>query len=215
MKQPLQGLYGITDSQLMPDDSTLLHAVEAALRGGMRLLQYRDKSQDRSRRLRQARALQALCHRYSAPLLINDDVELALAVGAAGVHLGQEDGCLEQARRLLGPSAIIGATCHDSLALAEQAATAGVDYLAFGRFYPSQTKPNARPADPDILLQAKDRFNRPVVAIGGIDLDRGQALISQGADLLAVVHGLFGQTDAEAQARAFARLFATDPRNRR
>lgn len=203
------GLYGITDSQLMPDTEQLLYAIESALKGGMQLLQYRDKSGDKVSRLKQAQALQALCSRYQVPLLINDDIELALNVGAAGVHLGQQDTSLVEARKRLGPHALIGVTCHNRLDLAEQAVQDGASYLAFGRFFSSQTKPLAAPADPSILQQAKQQFSLPVVAIGGITLERAPALINQGADLLAVVHNLFNAPDIEAQAHAFQACFAT------
>ena len=133
MSSPLRGLYAITDSQLLAD-GRLLPYVEAALKGGARLLQYRDKSDDQARRLREASVLAELCARHGAELIINDDAELAARLGV-GLHLGQADGSLAAARALLGRKAIIGATCHASLALAEQAAREGASYIAFGRFF--------------------------------------------------------------------------------
>ena len=203
------GLYAITDSQLTPP-ATLAASVEAAIRGGTVMVQYRDKSAPMAERLVQARNLQSVCAAGGIPLLINDDAELAKRVGAAGVHLGQTDGSAAEARRLLGDVAIIGITCHANLALAKSASGAGADYLAFGRFFTSSTKPDAPAAATDILAEAK-RFNRPVTAIGGITTENGELLIRAGADLLAVVGGLFGGSPEviEQKAKTFQRLFAS------
>ncbi|MGM0774702.1 MAG: thiamine phosphate synthase [Pseudomonadota bacterium] len=203
------GLYAITDSQLLTADR-LLPAVEAALRGGAVLVQYREKTAPQPERLRQARDLVALCNSARVPLIINDDPELARRSGAAGVHLGQSDSSVVNARQQLGEHAIIGATCHADLALAASADRDGADYLAFGRFFNSNTKPNAPAADTSVLARAR-QFGRPVTAIGGITADNGEVLIRAGADLLAVVGGLFDGDPAtiEGRARQFARLFAT------
>jgi len=204
----LSGLYAITDSQLLAGGK-LLPYCEAMLRGGARLLQYRDKSQDRARRLNEARQLALLCQRYQAHLIINDDLELAAEL-RVGLHLGQQDGSICEARARLGDNAIIGATCHNSLSLAQQALDEGASYLAFGRFFPSQTKVNAPLADLSTLQTASTRFNLPLVAIGGITLDNAQVLLQNGANMLAVVHDLFAQNHSEAvenRARAFAALF--------
>ncbi len=206
--KPLRGLYAITDSQLLAD-GRLLPWVEAALRGGVRLLQYRDKSTDAARRLREAEALAELCLRHGARLVINDDAELAARLGV-GVHLGQSDGSLAAARALLGREALIGATCHASLELAEQARSEGASYLAFGRFFTSNTKPGAPAATPELLEAARARFRLPLVAIGGVTLDNAPGLIERGASLVAVVHALFAADSAaevERRARAFAALF--------
>ena len=141
------GLYAITDSQLLPADK-LLAAVEAALRGGAVLVQYREKSAPQPERLRQATDLVALCNSARVPLIINDDPELARRCGAAGVHLGQSDSSLANARQQLGEHAIIGATCHADMALAISADRDSADYLAFGRFFHSNTKPDAPAAKP-------------------------------------------------------------------
>ncbi|CAN0598856.1 unnamed protein product, partial [Laminaria digitata] len=156
----------------------------------------------------QAQDLQAICSNAGVPLLINDDVELARRIGAAGVHLGQTDGSHRRAREVLGADAIIGITCHADLELAQEAYDAGASYLAFGRFYHSGTKPNAPAASPSVLSSAK-RFQRPLTAIGGITVDNGTPLILAGADMLAVVGGVFGGSpaDIEQRARAFTRLF--------
>ncbi|MGC5701837.1 thiamine phosphate synthase [Pseudomonas sp. NFXW11] len=203
----LRGLYAITDSQLLA--GKFLKYVEAALEGGVTLLQYRDKSDDQARRLREAEALLNLCERYKTRLIINDDAELAARIGA-GVHLGQTDGPLTPARALLGRQAIIGSTCHDQLPLAEQAAREGASYVAFGRFFNSSTKPGAATASLELLDQARSSLHLPICVIGGITLDNAAPLVSHGADLLAVVHGLFGAESAEQvtrRARAFNALF--------
>ncbi|CDF82104.1 Thiamine-phosphate synthase [Pseudomonas knackmussii B13] len=205
----LRGLYAITDSKLLAD-GRLLPYVEAALRGGARLLQYRDKTTDESRRLREAEALRELCERHGAELIINDDAELAARLGVS-VHLGQTDGSLAAARALLGRKAIIGATCHGSLELAAQAVAEGADYVAFGRFFNSLTKPGASEATPELLEQACARFpGVPLVAIGGVTLDNAPELISRGADLLSVINALFAAdtpAEVERRARAFSALF--------
>jgi len=203
----LRGLYAITDSQLLA--GKFLQYVEAALDGGVTLLQYRDKSNDEARRLREAETLQTLCERYKTRLIINDDAELAARIGA-GVHLGQTDGPLTPARALLGRQAIIGSTCHGQLELAEQAAREGASYVAFGRFFNSNTKPGAPTASLELLDQARARLHLPIAVIGGITLENAAPLVAHGADLLAVVHGLFGAESAQEvtrRARAFNDLF--------
>lgn len=204
----LRGLYAITDSQLLA--GRFLSHVEAALEGGVCLLQYRDKSDDAARRLRDAEALMKLCERYGTQLVINDDAELAARLGV-GVHLGQTDGPLTPARALLGRNAIIGSTCHARLDLAQQAAHEGASYVAFGRFFNSVTKPGAPAASLDLLEQARDQVKLPIAVIGGITLDNAAPLVAHGADLLAVIHGLFGADSAQEvtrRARAFNALFA-------
>lgn len=204
----LRGLYAITDSTLLAD-GRLLPWVEASLAGGARLLQYRDKSRDCVRRREEAGQLKALCAQYGARLLINDDLALASELGV-GVHLGLEDGSLQEARTELGPEAIVGATCHASLDHAAAAVEAGASYIAFGRFFQSQTKPGAPTATPALLQQARQRFPTPIAAIGGITPERAPPLIAAGADLLAVIHGLFGADSAEAvrqRAETFTTLF--------
>lgn len=206
----LRGLYAITDSHLLAN-GRLLPYVEAALQGGARLIQYRDKSEAASRRLREAEALAELCLRHGARLVINDDLDLATRLGV-GVHLGQGDGSLAAARALLGRNAVIGATCHASVELANQARQEGASYLAFGRFFTSQTKPGAPSASLSLLNDAKTRFRLPLVAIGGVTLDNAPDLIARGADMLAVVHSLFAADsaeDVERRARAFSQLFSS------
>jgi thiamine-phosphate pyrophosphorylase len=199
----LRGLYAVTDSQLLA--GKFLAYVEAALEGGVTLLQYRDKSNDEARRLREAEALRNLCERYKTQLIINDDAELAARLGV-GVHLGQTDGPLAPVRALLGHKAIVGATCHASLELAEQAVREGASYVAFGRFFNSNTKPGAPAANLELLEQARIKLHIPVCAIGGITLENAAPLVAHGVDLLAVVHGLFG-ADSTAEVTRRARAF--------
>ena len=205
------GVYAITDDTLLTN--RLLLAVEAALAGGCRILQYRSKQTDRGKLLAETKALLALCEQYDAKLLINDNAELALAVGAHGVHLGQEDMPIAEARALLGSQAIIGITCHDSLSLAVAAQQAGADYVAFGRFFPSSTKQSAPPADLSVLGVAKAQLTIPVVAIGGITLDNAPSVIAAGADMLAVVGDLFSAPDITARAYAYCELFKNKGKN--
>ena len=204
----LRGLYAITDSQLLA--GKWVPYIEAALDGGLTLLQYRDKSSDEARRLREAEALRDMCARYNAHLIINDDAELAARLGV-GVHLGQTDGPLTPARALLGRQAIIGSTCHSQIELGEQAAKEGASYVAFGRFFNSSTKPGAPTATLDVLDEARARIKLPICVIGGITLDNAAPLIDHGADLLAVVHGLFGAESPQEvtrRARAFNALMS-------
>jgi len=199
----IHNLYAITDSQLMPGER-LFSAIEAALKGGCKFVQYRDKSQDTEKRFNEATKLLALCNHYQANLIINDDVQLAHQIHAQGVHLGQDDGEVQTARLLLGDSAIIGVTCHDSLALAEKAVTDGATYIAFGRFFASKTKPHARPAPLSLLTEAREKFpTRFIVAIGGITTENAGSILKAGADMIAVCHSLFAADDIEAKARSF------------
>ncbi len=213
MPHPLRGVYAITDENLLAGPA-LFSAVEEALRAGLALLQYRNKSADWQSKCAEAAQLLRLCCHYDTPLLINDDVELCLEIGAAGVHLGQADTKLVEARQRLGEEAIIGITCHSNLSLALRAQAAGADYVAFGRFFPSHTKPNAPPASIQVLQQAKAQLNIPIVAIGGINTENGQALVTAGADMLAVIHTLFASPDVEAEAKALNALFRTTPNTR-
>jgi len=200
----IRGLYAITDPSLIPA-GRLLVACEAALRGGARLLQYRDKPASPSERRQRAASLRDLCRDHGAALLINDDPQLAADIGARGVHIGQSDGAIQRARQLLGPDAIIGITCHGNPELAKDAAEAGANYAAFGRFFPSHTKPGAPQAELSILSTP---LTLPKVAIGGVTPDNAPALIAAGADAVAVIHSLFSAADIEAQARLFANLFS-------
>jgi len=201
----LKGLYVITDDQL--SGSHLLTHVQQALAGGARLVQYRSKSGSEAAREYTARAVLELCREQRVPLLINDDVRLAAKIGADGVHLGQADGRINAARQRLGSGAIIGVTCHASLPLALAAQAEGASYVAFGRFFDSQTKPEAPPAYISILREARAALDIPICAIGGITPDNAPELLEAGADMLAVIHGVFGQSDVTVAAERYAQLF--------
>lgn len=205
----VHGLYAIADSAWLAPDNLLVQ-VGAALAGGAHLVQYRDKHQNPQARLKMARSLVQLCNEYSAPLIINDDPELARACGAAGVHLGRDDANPTAARTLLGRDAIIGVSCYNELERARRAQELGADYVAFGRFFASHTKPDAVPADLTLLQRAHAEIDLPVVAIGGITPENGAALVAAGAHALAVIEGLWGQPDARAAAARYVKLFNCD-----
>jgi thiamine-phosphate pyrophosphorylase len=202
----LAGLYAIADTQYL-DDARLIEAVTQAIAGGGRIIQYRDKKHTAEKRMQQTKELAALCRQQGALFIVNDDVMLAKETQADGAHLGREDAALTQAREQLGPRAIIGVSCYNELARAEAAEKQGADYVAFGRFFPSRTKPQAVPASLDLLREAKKKLHIPVVAIGGITPENGAALIAAGADALAVIEGVFGQADVRVAAERYARLF--------
>ncbi|MET0086181.1 MAG: thiamine phosphate synthase [Sedimenticola sp.] len=202
----LKGLYAITDSTLAAN-SSIIDQVAQALAGGARVIQYRDKSGDDQKRLAEAGALLILCRQHHAPLIINDDVELAARIGADGVHLGKDDPDIQAARTRLGKQAIIGISCYNQFDRASIAQEAGADYIAFGRFFNSTVKPDAVQAQPDLLRRAKRELELPTVAIGGITPENGGALIEAGADMLAVIHGVFGQPDIRAACERFNELF--------
>lgn len=207
--QSLRGLYAITPDGIEPDE--LLARVQAALRGGVRVVQYRDKQRDTAQRAEIADAICALCRRYSACFIVNDDLALALAVDADGVHLGADDGDLTTARQALGPRKLLGVSCYADFALAGAAVAAGADYVAFGAVYPSPTKPHAQRAPLSLFGRCRDELGVPACAIGGITLDSAPALVAAGADLLAVITDLFAAPDIESRARNFQHLFTGEP----
>lgn len=202
------GLYAVTPDSA--DTPGLLRDVAAALEGGLALVQYRNKLADAPLRREQARALLSLCRSQGVPLIINDDLALALDIAADGVHLGREDcpqGGLETVRAALGPGRILGVSCYDEFDLAREAAAAGADYVAFGALFPSITKPDTVRAPLELLGRAKMELACPVAGIGGITLDNAPSAIAAGADLLAVVSDLFQSPDITARARAYRSLF--------
>lgn len=229
--EALRGLYVITDTALIPD-AQFPERVEAALRGGARIVQYRDKRGDHALtdspganrgspqgepeggrprmvgiRERLAGEMVRLCREYGATSIINDDVELAARIGADGVHVGRDDAALEHARERLGQGAIIGVSCYNRIELALAGAEAGADYVAFGSFFASRVKPEAVPASPDLLREARKELSIPLCAIGGITADNAAPLVEAGADMLAVISDVFAAADVEAAARRYAPLF--------
>lgn len=204
---PPRGLYAITSDALCRDRATLLRGVTAALRGGAVMLQYRDKINDAPTRLGHTQFLQALCREAGVPLILNDGPAHRVAdEGFDGVHLGLEDGDLRLAR-LAAPRALLGATCGQSLARAQAAAEAGADYLAFGAFHPSGSKPRAAIAPLSLLSEARRVLSLPICAIGGITPVNAVPLIEAGADYIAAIGGVFAAGDIEAAARSYSRLF--------
>lgn len=202
------GLYALTPA--CADTPGLLAQVEAALRGGVAAVQYREKTGDVALRHEQASELLALCQRHAVPLIVNDDLRLADLVGADGVHLGREDASLTEARLILGPGKIVGASCYQSLDAALRAEALGADYVAFGSFFASPTKPQAARAPLALLNEAAARLTVPIVAIGGITEDNAATLLDAGADALAVISALFDAPDIEAAARRLSRFFIAE-----
>ena len=208
MPEKIAGLYAITPEA---DDSVsgtarLLAAVAAALEGGARVVQYRNKRAAPAARLEHALGLSALCVKHGAVFIVNDDIDLALEVEADGVHLGKADGDIARARKRLGPSRLLGASCYDNLALASAARAAGADHLAFGSVFASTTKPGAVRAPLSLFAQAR-AFNLPLVAIGGITTGNAGDVIAAGADAIAVISDLFDAPDVRARATQFTQLF--------
>jgi thiamine-phosphate pyrophosphorylase len=206
MSYSIYGLYAIADTTLL-SHKDLCNAVVLALLGGATLIQYRDKSQEIKRRHKEATSLQQICRQHNVPLIINDDVMLASEIGADGVHLGQEDLSLTSARQILGTEAIIGVSCYNKLAQAIAAEQAGADYVAFGRLFPSATKPEPIHASLDLLQEARRTLSLPIVAIGGITTENALSVIEAGANAVAVIGGLFKSPDIQATAAAYKQLF--------
>lgn len=202
----LRGLYAITDEQLIPQ-STFTATIEQALSGGAAIIQYRDKSTDEAKRLHQASVLRDLCDQYSATLIINDDIALVKAVAADGVHLGEDDASIEEARSILGKESIIGVSCYNQLQRALTAQAAGADYVAFGAIFSSPTKPAARSASCELIAEAKSQLEIPVCAIGGIDKTNAARVVDAGADMAALISGLFCTDDVSQTAGYIAGLF--------
>jgi thiamine-phosphate pyrophosphorylase len=200
-----RGLYAVTPDE--PDTEVLTRKLRQALAGGAHIVQYRNKSANARLRLEQGAALLALCRTAGALLIVNDDLDLALAIGADGVHLGHGDTALATARARLGESRLLGASCYDRLELALAARSAGADYVAFGSAFPSATKPGATGAPLRLYREAKALLDSPIVAIGGITPENAHVVIEAGADAVAVIGALFDAPDIEAAARRFDRLF--------
>ena len=203
-KNSLKGLYVITDPRLLGQD--IIRKSEQAILGGTKILQYRNKTASLEQQEKEARSLLELCKKNNVIFIINDNIELALKVDADGVHLGQKDMDIQQARKLLGDNKIIGATCNNKIALAQTAQQQGADYVAFGRFFNSLTKPSAPHAELSLLSEARKFITVPIVAIGGIRLESASSLMKEGADMLAVIHGIFGQEDILNATRQFVEI---------
>ena len=201
----MKGLYAITDCD-RPSSKSLISATEQILRAGVVALQYRDKSGNHSRRKYEAGELQQLCKEHNSLFIINDDLQLALLTGSDGVHLGREDCDCRTARNELGPKAIIGVSCYNSLRMALAAQEHGADYVAFGSFFPSSSKQNTVTAEPDIIKEAKMKISLPVAAIGGITPANCRTLIEHGADMLAVISSIYQAEDPYSTVMEFNQL---------
>jgi thiamine-phosphate pyrophosphorylase len=201
----VSGLYAVTPD--ISDTSRLVELTRAALIGGVRFLQYRNKAATPALRLAQALALKNVCNEHGAALIVNDHVDIALAADAAGVHLGKEDGLARDARGAIGSARLIGVSCYDSLERGHAALHEGADYVAFGSFFPSRVKPNAVKAPIELVSKAKAAFPVPIVAIGGITLENAPSLVRQGVDAVAVISALFEAPDVTDAARRFTALF--------
>jgi len=205
MRKTISGLYAITPG--LADPELLAGKVDAALRGGARVVQYRNKDAGEQLRQEQAVRIARLCRDAGACFIVNDSIELARKVAADGVHLGKDDEGVGAARALLGPGKLIGVSCYNELWRARDAVAQGADYIAFGSFFPSPTKPGAVTAARDLLRAAKE-FLVPIVAIGGITPGNAAGLIEAGADAVAVLSAVFDAPDVERAARRVAGLFA-------
>ncbi len=201
----IHGLYVIADMDVISSD--LITAVTQAIEGGASVVQYRDKGTNHNKRLHDASALRALCHTHGIPFIVNDDVELTMRSGADGIHLGKNDATIESVRAQLGADAIIGISCYNEIKHASDAVAAGADYIAFGSFYASPTKPDAVKASHTLLTLAQQKFSLPIVAIGGITPENGADLVAAGADALAVITGVFAATEIRSAAENYAALF--------
>lgn len=210
----LRGLYAITpDDNLLPRLSAL---VQSALEGETRIVQYRNKTAPPPLKRAQAAELLRVCRAHDAKLIVNDDLWLAIEIGADGVHLGREDlpgGSLKTARDALGPRRILGVSCYNEIGRAEAAAAAGADYLAVGSVFASATKPQATRTSLEMLAETKRRFGLPLAAIGGITVENAPPVIAAGADMLAVVSSLFDAMDIRRRAQQFQQLFKTPKDN--
>ena len=201
----IKGLYAITPDEL--DTDLLLTKVALALQGGVSVLQYRNKLANHKLKTQQARAILPLCRQYKVPFIINDSVKLCLTLDADGVHIGADDGNLEEVRARIGEDKLLGASCYNRLDLALAAQQAGVDYVAFGACFASSTKPNAPVADLSLFELAKAQLSIPAVAIGGITLINAPQAIAAGASSVAVIHAIFNADDVKLQASQFSALF--------
>lgn len=187
----ISGIYAIT-----PDRALDLDAIEKVIvEHNIGILQYRHKTLDAKIQLNEATQLQRLCAKHHTLFIINDDSNLAQKIRANGVHLGKNDGSIQQARRQLGAAAIIGVSCYDNIDLAKKAQQQGADYVAFGALFSSSTKPNTLHCDLNIITQAKQNLVIPIVGIGGINFDNQQSAFDAGCDSVAMIKALFQSTD--------------------
>ncbi len=203
--QATSGIYAITDCENLVDDE-LIKKSEDILKVGISLFQYRNKDTNQHKKKELAQKLQSLCHQYKVPFIVNDDVNLTKDISADGVHLGQNDEDISKARKTLG-SKIIGISCYNDLNLARKAEEAGADYIAFGSFFPSLTKPDAKKASIELLNEAKSLLTIPIVAIGGITPENGKELVDARVDFIAIISGLYSAPDTINATKSYNNLF--------
>ena len=189
-KELLKGLYVLTDATLTPDE-IMLEQVERVLKSGVRVIQYRDKYTSSEEAEKQCIRLQALCNVYEAVFIIDDRLDIAYRIHADGLHVGEDDVSYEEARALLGDDKIIGVSCYGDIERAKKYANLGADYVAFGSFFPSPTKPHAKIVDPEILKHAKAQLNVPICAIGGITEDNIELLSCYDIAMYSLVSAVY------------------------
>ncbi len=205
LSSSIKGTYAVTPD--IADTDLLIKKVEAALAGGVNVLQYRNKQANHKLQTQQARALLPLCRQYNVPLIINDSVKLCLTLDADGVHLGADDGNLAEVRARIGNNKILGASCYNRFDLALSAQNQGADYVAFGACFASKTKPNAPVADLSLFSQARAQLAISTVAIGGINLQNAPQVIEAGADAIAIIQAIFAADDVKLASQQFSHLF--------
>jgi thiamine-phosphate pyrophosphorylase len=202
----MKGLYLVTPD--WDDTQKMLDVTEAGLRGGATLVQYRHKTASAALRREQAERLQALCRTYGRPFIVNDFIDLCIALDADGIHVGGTDMAVAEVRAAVGPSKIVGASCYGSLQLARDAWQAGASYVAFGGFYPSRVKKYEVTTPPDIVAQAKREIPLPNVVIGGMTHENAAPLVAHGTDMVAAISSVYLAADPQTAARQFADLFS-------
>ena len=202
----ISGPYAITPDLNQTND--LLNKTRQVLEGGVKLVQYRNKSANDSLRREQAKLLLPLCREHNALLIINDHLEIAIEIDADGVHVGKNDVSVSAAKNQLGQNKIVGTSCYNQLDLAMQAQKDGADYIAFGAFFSSLTKPNAVSVSISLVNQAQKALSIPIVGIGGIQLTNARTVIQSGCAAIAVCHDLFQAENIKATAEHYVQLFA-------
>lgn len=214
IRPALNGVYAILDIENI-DKGEILELAQRAIDGGASLIQYRNKTRHTYDRETEARGILELCREHNVPLIVNDDLALARAIGADGVHLGQHDIPCKIAREFLGSSYIIGVTCNNRIENAYAAVNAGATYVAFGAFFPSKSKPDAPHADIELLRKASKAISIPIVAIGGITSENAQQLFDAGADMLAITRGIFNvENDITATTKGFVDMYNATPQTK-
>ena len=195
-KSLLKGLYVLTDATLTPEE-TMLEQIERVLKSGVKVIQYRDKEATDEEAEKQCLRLQALCDYYEAVFIIDDRLELAHRINADGLHVGEDDVSYEEARALLGADKIIGVSCYGNIERAQKYANLGADYVAFGSFFPSPTKPHAKVVEPDVLKIAKETLSVPICAIGRISEENIEQLSRYDIAMYSLISAVYKEDAIE------------------